>query len=65
MTNIEADEGHAEPEKEKIVAEKAGPAEQPKQVILDEDFPDQKVVIGTQLEETEQTNLVDFLKKKQ
>ena len=63
VTKIEADEGHAEPEKEKIVAEKAGSTEQPKQVVLDEDFPDQKVLIGTQLEETEQTNLVDFLKK--
>ncbi|KAJ1268003.1 hypothetical protein BS78_07G103300 [Paspalum vaginatum] len=57
--NIE--EEKAEAQKELIIKEKAEAVEQPKQVTLDENIPDQTVLVGSQLSETEELELKSFL----
>ena len=46
-----------------VIKEKTKPVDKPKQVVLDEDFPDQKILIGSQLEGQEEQNLTKFLEK--
>ena len=48
--------------KEQLVKEKVEATETPKQVKLDENRPDQTVLIGSQLNEREEQNLVTFLR---
>jgi len=68
VNNIEVEEDQKqqkcnEQPQQEAIKEKTKPVDKPKQVIFDEDFPDQKVLIGSQLEGQEEQNLVKFLEK--
>ena len=58
--NIEEQSIATPPEQQ--IKEKAEPAEVPKQVLLDEDRPDQTVLIGAQLSKDEKNQIITFLK---